>query len=187
MLIFAIWAVMVALMAFLIVYQNDVDFNRTTIKAVIFYPLQKTLWAVCLCWISYACLTGNATFLNWFLSTPFFQVLAKITYSTYLLHVTLIFMHLGYMRTRTYFSDYEAVSKKNTFLCSLQWLILQFRVLVADIFIAYMVGAVWTLAFESPVYTIEKVLFGSKNEKMIDKELDGSLGAEDSNKTRGTV
>lgn len=31
---------------------------------------------------------------------------------------------------------------------------------VADIFFALVVGAVWTLAFESPVIVIEQIVFG---------------------------
>lgn len=157
---------MIALIAFLIIYQIDVDFNRTTTKAAVFYPLQKTIWAVCLWWICYACLSGNAPFIDWFLSASIFQVLSKVTYSTYLLHVTLILIHTGYSRTRFYFNDYEIVSISYFHDCKNFYnFLFQFRVLAADIFIAYLAGTLWTLAFESPVAIIEKVIFGNEKER----------------------
>lgn len=97
---------------FIVLYQNDVDFNRTKIKAALFYPLQKTLWTVCLWWISYACISGNVKFINWFLSLTIFQILSKISYCTYLVHFLLIIMHIGYSRTLLAFSDYEGVIAK---------------------------------------------------------------------------
>lgn len=113
LLISVIWVAVIALIAFLIIYQIDVDFNRTMTKAAVFYPLQKTVWTICLCWICYACLIGNASFIDWFLSASICQVLSKVTYSTYLLHVILILIHTGYSRTRFYFNDYEAVSGRS--------------------------------------------------------------------------
>lgn len=52
--------------------------------------------------------------------------------------------------------------------CFCKGLLLQFRTALADICVAYAVGALWTLAFESPVITIEKVIFGTgaKQEKV---------------------
>lgn len=105
----AIWFLVIVLMAFAFFFQNDVDYNRTRTKAAIFYPLQKTLWAVCLWWICYACMSGNAFFVNWFLTLPMFQVLSKVSYCTYLVHYMLIMMHAGYRRIDFYFNDYEAV------------------------------------------------------------------------------
>lgn len=47
---------------------------------------------------------------NWFLSLPVFQVLSKITYSVYLVHVSIIIGHLGYQRSLFIFNDYTIVS-----------------------------------------------------------------------------
>lgn len=42
---------------------------------------------------------------------------------------------------------------------------MQFRTALADICVAYTVGAFWTLAFESPIITIEKVVFRNNNSR----------------------
>lgn len=93
------------------VSEHDVRLNPDPVKSMFYYPLLRPTWAVCIAWISYSCLCGKAKFVNWLLSLPFFQVLSKITYSTYLIHLSLIAMDVKYSRTLPYFSDYELVCK----------------------------------------------------------------------------
>lgn len=96
--------------AFLFLYQNDAHYNHTRIKAALFFPLQRPLWTLCVCWICYACLSGNAGFVNTFLSLPTFQILSKITYSTYLVHFVIMYIDIASTRSLGYFTDYNAVS-----------------------------------------------------------------------------
>lgn len=96
-------------MAIVIFYNQEVMNNYTVLKGSIFIPIQKPLWALCLFWISYVCLDEGASFLNKLLSLPIFQVISKITYSTYLIHVSLLLMYLGAAQTRIYFTDFEGV------------------------------------------------------------------------------
>lgn len=98
------------MLGFIFFYEDDAEYNHTKIKATFFYPLQKLLWALCLCWISYACISGNGGFLNTFLSAPFFQVLSKVTYSTYLIHLPIQLLYIGHSRTMPYFTDINGVS-----------------------------------------------------------------------------
>lgn len=103
------WGITFCLIGFVCFYQNDAYKNHTTIKATLFFPLQRPLWALCLCWISYACLSGNAGIVNSFLSIPTFQILSKITYSAYLLHFVIQLLLGGFARTTPYFTEIEAV------------------------------------------------------------------------------
>lgn len=82
----------------------------TVIKTMLYYPLQRIVWPICLSWISYSCLSGYADGINWFLSLPVFQILSRVTYSTYLIHLSLIALHVNYSRTLPYFTDYDLVS-----------------------------------------------------------------------------
>lgn len=108
----AIWGFAFAITGVIFFSQDDVDNNHTTLKATFYFPLQRPIWTLFLCWISYACMSGNAGFINSFLSAPVFQVLSKITYSTYLVHVPLLFIEYGATRTLPYFTDYSGVSIK---------------------------------------------------------------------------
>ncbi|KAF5285095.1 hypothetical protein FQA39_LY16784 [Lamprigera yunnana] len=61
----------------------------------------RQLWCVAICWIIYSCVNGYNDVLNRFLSMSAFQVLSKITYSAYLLHMTIISLFLSISRTAT--------------------------------------------------------------------------------------
>lgn len=109
LIITAMWIVVFSVIVFLFLYQNEADHNHTRIKSTFFFPLQRPLWALCLCWISYACLSGNGGFINIFLSLPSFQVMGKVTYSTYLVHFLILTLDLASARDSPYFSDYNGV------------------------------------------------------------------------------
>lgn len=98
-------------MAFIFLYNSEATYNTTKLGSSIYFSLQKVLWAFCLSWISLACLDGHGGFINWFLSLPAFQVLSKIIYSTYLIHMTLLMIQFGSMRTLPYFTAYNAVRR----------------------------------------------------------------------------
>lgn len=104
-----LWVAVTALVLFLLLMQNNIEYKHTQLKATFYMPLLRPTWALCLCWISYACLSGNAPFVNNFLLSSVFQVLSRVTYSTYLVHYTLLLMHMGYKRTLVYFNEFEMV------------------------------------------------------------------------------
>lgn len=108
LLVFGVFAIQFAL-------ENKIRQDPTVLKTTFYYPLQRTIWPLCLCWISYTCLSGYANWVNWFLSLPLFQVISKIIYSTYLVHLTIISVHVNNYRTLPYFTNYDLVSNE-TFL-----------------------------------------------------------------------
>lgn len=110
------WAVMFGAMAFIFLYNSEATYNAPKLWSTIYFPLQNLLWALCLSWISFACLDGHGGFINWFLSLPVFQVLSKFTYSTYLIHVTLLMLQFASERTFPYFSDYGEVELHTQFV-----------------------------------------------------------------------
>lgn len=109
LVVLSIWGAILSLTAFLFFFQDDATYNQTKIKSTLYFPLQKPLWALCLFWISFACLSGNGGLLNTFLSIPAFQILSKITYSTYLIHLTVLTLSTASARTLPYFTDYDGV------------------------------------------------------------------------------
>lgn len=88
---------------------QEAAYNPTLLKTSLYFPTHKVAWCVCLWWISYACLTESAGVINWFLSLPFFQILSRVTYSTYLVHVIVQVNHVKLLRQLFYFTDYELV------------------------------------------------------------------------------
>lgn len=126
------WAVFVAVNAALFFNLNDVTYNRW--KTTFYMALQRPVWAVLLAWLIYACINGHAGksrqyvyrvcikqshrtnfkftgILNKFMSLPIFQILSKLTYSMYLVHISLLMIDMSSERTLYYFTDYVGVRK----------------------------------------------------------------------------
>lgn len=100
-----------AIMCFIIIYQRNINNNSTLLlKSSLFIALHRPIWGLCIAWISYSCFTGNAYYIDTLLSMPFFQILSKIIYSTYLVHLTVIILNMQSSRILPYFSEYEFVS-----------------------------------------------------------------------------
>lgn len=59
------------------------------------------------------------------------------------------------------------------------------RIVLSDIIISYAVGALWTLAFESPVFVFEKLMFGKNNKPKVENNRrmnDNNIRLEESEK-----
>ena len=100
-------------------------------------------WSLSLSWIIWASINGYGGFINSFLSWTFWQPLARLTYSMYLLHIPVQFAVAASTRTHYNFSNMDAAY--------MMW---------GDIGFTLTVAIVWTLAFESPIIIIEKYIFG---------------------------
>lgn len=75
-------------------------------------------------------------------------------------------MHIGYSRMFFALSDYEEVWPKKLFkIFKIMYVIFQFRMLIADIFIVFTVSAMWTLAFEPPVTALEQIWFKTRTSR----------------------
>lgn len=55
----AAWAAFFVVIAVLFFCHNDVAFNATKLKSTLYIALQRPALAVCLCWLTYACLNGH--------------------------------------------------------------------------------------------------------------------------------
>lgn len=65
------------------------------------------LWALALSWIIYACYKGYGGIINWILSFPIYQTLAKLTFAIYLLHYPLLILVKASIRTPEYWNPFQ--------------------------------------------------------------------------------
>ncbi|KAF5288412.1 hypothetical protein FQR65_LT12025 [Abscondita terminalis] len=150
------WSIAFLIMLALGVYEFESysDDFYTKIRNSLYNACARSIWSLAVAWIIFACSFGYGGIINNFLSLPIFQILSKLTYANYLTHVGVTVAIYGRLRTAPYFSHAD------TFI--LFWSIYIYTQF-ASIILA--------LVFESPIITIEKVIFGKKEKKPEKQEL----------------
>ncbi|KAJ8922562.1 hypothetical protein NQ315_007592 [Exocentrus adspersus] len=140
---FITWPIILVSMLAIVLGKQAVDMTSNYVAISVFYSLMRPAWCIGLSWIVYSCHYGHGGFVNWILSRPMFQVIGRLTYCTFLLHVLVISYYQGTSRTRWYFSDYNAIYQF--------W---------GHYIVSLILATFWTLAFESPLVVLEKQLLG---------------------------
>ncbi|GLV35556.1 uncharacterized protein CBL_01294 [Carabus blaptoides fortunei] len=135
------------------------EYNR--LESSLFLAMHRVAWAIALTWVIYACLIGRGGLVNSFLSLSAFQVLGRLTYSMYLIHLSLQFMKIGYLRVPIYFSDFQNMYNF--------W---------GDFVFTAAIAIVWTLAFESPILIVEKIIFKDTKKKPVKNENKNRIATE---------
>ncbi|XP_045768650.1 O-acyltransferase like protein-like [Maniola jurtina] len=87
---------------FLFMIANS-DFNNRTLVTLLASSL-RPLWALCLGWIIFVCVTGYGGPINWFLSLNIWKIPARISYAMYLIHISIMFTIYSTKLQPVYFS-----------------------------------------------------------------------------------
>nr|XP_022323723.1 nose resistant to fluoxetine protein 6-like [Crassostrea virginica] len=138
-----IWAV-TATSACLVLYglYDSMDGNPlSTGVSALYNATNRTVWGACVCWVIFACATGNGGPVNTLLSWSPFGPLAKLSYCVYLVHPVIMYANYYSQRTSIYLDDFSAI-----------------YLFLGNLVLSYMVAFVTSLAFEAPMMGLEKVL-----------------------------
>lgn len=109
------WAVTIAVFSVLAVYTfqlQQMSHTGTPFESALYTPISRLTWSVFLCLLVYACVKGYGGPINWFLSWPQWQPLARLTYGIYLVHMPVMLLSLASQRKPAYFSGRVIVSEK---------------------------------------------------------------------------
>ena len=113
-------------------------------ESVIYGAMNRPVWAMCLAWVVIACVHGYGGFINTLLSWRFWIPFSRITYCCYLVSIDTQKFFYASLKSPLYFDQTNAVYQ---FLATLS-------VIVA-------VATVFSLAFESPMLALEKIIFAN--------------------------
>ncbi|XP_033734150.1 LOW QUALITY PROTEIN: nose resistant to fluoxetine protein 6-like [Pecten maximus] len=110
--------------------------------AALYNAVHRSVWGMCLCWVIFACVTGNGGLVNDFLSWKLFVPLGRLSYCIYLTHVLVIYYYLQTLRQPFYATTLEFTF---TFLGTLM--------------LSILTAIAASLAFEIPMMSLEKIIF----------------------------
>ncbi|XP_066149919.1 nose resistant to fluoxetine protein 6-like [Euwallacea fornicatus] len=155
------WCLTIIIMFAATTLYHEMNINEYshTVKSIAEVAV-KPFWCLGLAFITYSCINGYGGIVNWALTAGWIQVISKLTFCLYIMHMPMIFMWYSTRRTREHFSDF------NLFF---YW--------CGHFLISTIAAAIWSLSFESPLITIEKILLrggerrrGGKGEHPPNKE-----------------
>lgn len=75
----------------------------------VYITFVRPSWALALSWVIFACIFGYGGPVDWFLSLPVFQIVSRLTYSMYIVHLTIIVIVLSNTKTPLYFNNFYLV------------------------------------------------------------------------------
>uniref|UniRef100_A0A0A9W997 Nose resistant to fluoxetine protein 6 n=2 Tax=Lygus hesperus TaxID=30085 RepID=A0A0A9W997_LYGHE len=132
-------------------FQLDYDYEKNKFYSAFYIGFYRLFWGIGLFWIILACDNGWGGPVNGILSWEIFGPLGKLTYCIYLIHVGVMLVGVASVRHTIYYSDYFEV---HSFL--------------GDMVLCVVVAAAFSLLFEAPLMTLEKlVLSPSKPKKRV--------------------
>ncbi|CAG9762946.1 unnamed protein product [Ceutorhynchus assimilis] len=133
--------------------QTDSQLSRALLVLV------KPFWCLGLGFILYSCSHGYGGVVNWCLTAGWMQVVSRLTFCMYILHLPVIMLWVVSKRGRDHFSDYT-----------------MFYYFCGHLIVTMIVSAIWTLMFESPFIAIERLVFGGSRKPRQNRELGNSAG-----------
>ena len=141
-----IWANAVVL-GLLLVFRPYRDFRWDSGKDIdlvegrSFYAFRKAGWGLCLMWVTFSCCRGYGGIVNDFLSWGFWQTISKVSFMTYLFHMSL---NWYYFAGQSYSLDLSL------------WLLT--AMFVAQLAVDLALGTLASLTLELPFGKIQKLL-----------------------------
>lgn len=126
--------------------------KSTSVEYGLYSAFSHILWSIPLCYIIFACAHGSGGPINRFLSHPIWQIISRLSYAIYLVHHPVILLTAASIKTLPYFNEI-------TFIQSA----------IGNIGLSMIVATLATLAFDSPIDVIDKLVFeastGTSSEK----------------------
>lgn len=140
-----LWLVF-ATLAMVVLYglRDPINFPKDALNrdvSALYNATHRIVWGACVCWVIFACATGNGGFINTLLSWSPFVPLARLSYCIFLSHFMII-PYFDSQKSLLYMDDLNAI-----------------YVFLATLVLSVMVAFVASLSFEAPMMGLEKVIF----------------------------
>ncbi|KAK2175029.1 hypothetical protein NP493_758g01001 [Ridgeia piscesae] len=142
---------------------NMMNGHPVSVGVSAFYnAVSRTVWAIGVAWVIFACVTGHGGFVNKLLSWPALVPLSRMTYMTYLVHPIVYVFFFG--------------TRQQLMMLDDTILVVMFLGLLV---LSYGVAFLLTITIESPMMALEKVFLprlSARGHKPDDTGTDGTTG-----------
>ncbi|PVD37236.1 hypothetical protein C0Q70_04231 [Pomacea canaliculata] len=108
--------------------------------------LQRPLWALAVCWVIFACASGNGGLINKFFSWRGFVPLSRLTYCVYLIHPVVVIADLMAYRVFAYFT--------------ISYVLFRY---IGYIVVGYLLALILAVLVQAPLLALEKTIFQKKS------------------------
>ncbi|XP_069125479.1 nose resistant to fluoxetine protein 6-like [Argopecten irradians] len=108
----------------------------------LYNAVHRSVWGMCVCWVIFACVTGNGGIVNDFLSWKLFVPLGRLSYCIYLTHILVLQYYILSVRQPIYATT-----------------LVMIFIFLGTLMLSILVSIVASLAFEAPMMALEKVIF----------------------------
>lgn len=156
-LVLLLWIISVGSLLLVLLVQKVYHDNEYDVwYSAIYNTFARSVWGAAVCIVILLCVFGYGGIINTFLSCPLFNVLIRINYAVYLVHMMVTVSILAKIRMPIFLSNFNVIHEA-----------------LGDYPIILLVAVIWTLAFESPVIALEKIFLpkdkGDKKKLSMDK------------------
>ncbi|XP_070533919.1 nose resistant to fluoxetine protein 6-like [Ptychodera flava] len=110
--------------------------------AVLYQSVSRFVFTSAVAWVIFACSTGNGGPVDTFLSWSAWSPLSRLTYCTYLVHPGIMYIYYWTRKTLIHFTDMNMT-----------------YYFVAQLVLSYAAAFIMSLAIESPMIGLEKIIF----------------------------
>ncbi|KAK9498833.1 hypothetical protein O3M35_003389 [Rhynocoris fuscipes] len=125
------------------IFQLNSEYSKA--ESAFYNGFFKLFWCLGLMWIIIACIMGYGGPVNTILSAKIFGPLGRLTYCIYLTHIAVILFDISSRRIVSYYTDYSQV-----------------QAFFGDMFFVIVFATILSVLLESPLMTIEKLIFGRR-------------------------
>lgn len=142
------WIISIGTLFAIVFGQHNIQNPETReirLESAFYESFSRAAWSISLFWIIFACVKGYGGIINSILSHSYWQPLARLSYSIYLIHLYLQYILARSEKNIQYFSDWENI-----------------RLFWSDFGLSATISIFWVLAFELPIMTIEAFIFRSR-------------------------
>ena len=122
-------------------YNHHTGTHMTMLQSVCYIALSRSAWGLCLCWIVFACVSGNGGPVNDILSWKIWAPLGRLTYAAYLVHPVIMMTYNSNALKPLHYSDLSTI-----------------YLFVANLTVSYFVAFIVSMLIEAPMIQLEKLL-----------------------------